>query len=160
MTTNFKEFTSMVDALILAANYITHDEETSIFYFISRLNLNYLKFSNEVDGFDTEVVMIGSRSPFERNKVVAKVSKKCINDIKVYADKDAGNLEVSIIVEFSFVPTQHEQKEYIEQLKMFLDRKIVAFSELGIQSKLKVNNMTFEVEDNILASKITFRRFQ
>lgn len=159
MTTNFKEFTSMVDALILATNYITHDE-AYIYYLVSRLNLNSLKFSNEVDGFNTEVTMNGSRNQSERNKILAKVSKKCINDIKAYVGKDDGKLEVSVVVEFSFVPTQHEQNEYIEQLKMFLDRKIAAFSELGIQSKLKVNNITFEVEDNILASKITFRRFQ
>lgn len=159
MTTNFKEFTSMVDALILATNYITHDE-AYIYYLVSRLNLNSLKFSNEVDGFNTEVAMTGSRNPSERNKILAKVSKKHINDIKAYVGKDDGKLEVMVVVEFSFVPTEHQQNEYIQQFKMFLNQRIEAFSELGIQSKLKVDTMNFEVEDNILASKITFRRFQ
>lgn len=152
MTTNFKEFSAMVKELIVAANYITPEEETALFYFTTNLNLYYLKFSAQIDGFNTEVTL--TRSPFGQKLI----NSKRINDIKVYADKVDGKLELNVIVDFTFCPD--EIVPYKEQLSAFIQKKVDDFTVRKTCQKLKVASMIFQFEDNLLACKITFRSFE
>ena len=152
MTTNFKEFSAMVEELIRAVDYITPEEERTMMVFISDLWLKSVKFT-EIDANGREgVVALGEDTS---NSLFKKIKKNQIEKIEAFIDKNDGHMEVGAVLHFNFEPSESIRGQFNE----YIQKRINSFGIWNVYKHVRVKKLETLKDDKLILSRIIFERF-
>jgi hypothetical protein len=149
MTTNFKEFSAMVNQLIRAVDYITPEEECAMMAFIGELQLKNTRFKFIENNRETTVALGGVKSgPFRA------IAQDCIEKVDVYLDKNDGHLEVGVVLTFNFEVTQ----PFVEQFNNYIANRTREFSVWDMYKKYRQQKIMIMIDGKMMITRIIFER--